>query len=60
MLETLHLEMLSRLSRLKCDPQEQDQELRAGWGSCKSCDCTGYVRDKQPFCRCGHHYNQHH
>jgi hypothetical protein len=41
------------------DSQRLDT-IRAGWGACKSCGCTGYVRGATVnICKCGHHYSQH-
>ena len=40
-----------------CGGREQ-----AGYGRCKSCDCSGYRPNdpKNNFCRdCGHHFDQH-
>ena len=33
--------------------------LKAGYGRCRSCDCTGYVRKKRDTCECGHNFTQH-
>jgi hypothetical protein len=38
---------------------EDDHVVIAGWGSCKSCDCRGYIRKKPDICECGHHFSQH-
>ena len=40
------------------DHQEQDR-VYAGWGSCKSCDCSGYTSKKPDICECGHHFSRH-
>lgn len=41
------------------DPQEQDP-IFGGWGSCRSCGCSGYIKSGDGnTCRCGHHFSQH-
>lgn len=40
------------------DPQEEDP-IKAGYGSCRSCGCTGYKPGKPSYCECGHHFSQH-
>jgi hypothetical protein len=36
------------------------EPVKSGWGSCKSCDCKGYVRGaRENICRCQHHFSQH-
>jgi len=36
------------------------EEVVAGWGSCKSCDCSGYVSSGDgKTCNCGHHFSRH-
>jgi hypothetical protein len=36
-----------------------EDPVKAGHGSCKSCDCTGYRAAKPNYCQCGHHFSQH-
>lgn len=41
---------------------EGDQFVIAGWGACKSCSCSGFIRKSGDICGnpdCGHHFNQH-
>lgn len=33
--------------------------IQAGTGSCRSCDCKGFVKDDYFTCKCGHHRDQH-
>ncbi len=43
------------------DPQERDP-IFAGWGACRSCDCSGYIQGGPGYqnCKsCGHHFSQH-
>lgn len=42
------------------DTQDQDI-IVAGYGSCRSCGCTGYIRDNSGSarCECKHSFSQH-
>lgn len=42
------------------DPQEHIPVI-AGYGSCRSCSCSGYVRDNSGSarCECKHSFSQH-
>ena len=49
---------------MECPPQSvphdpQEDPIKAGQGSCRSCGCTGYRPDKPNYCGCGHHFSQH-
>lgn len=37
---------------------EHEHDLLAGWGACRSCNCSGYD-GKHDRCKCGHHFSQH-
>ena len=59
--ETLLLEagadiLAGSLDALQCT----SADIRAAWGACKSCDCTGYIKgNSADICRCKHHFSQH-
>lgn len=37
-----------------------DQAVTAGYGHCRSCDCSGYESSGDgKRCQCGHHFSQH-
>jgi hypothetical protein len=41
---------------------EIQEDTIAGYGSCRSCSCTGYKKKKYPdnYCaNCDHHFSQH-
>lgn len=45
-------------------PEDQQDDVRAGYGSCMSCKCKGYVKpgDNSAICAnpaCRHHWSQH-
>ncbi len=37
----------------------QTTPVNAGYGSCKSCSCTGYQPKGKGYCTCGHNFVQH-
>ena len=39
--------------------ERDDVIVIAGWGRCKSCGCTGFVKKNGDICECKHHFRQH-
>lgn len=47
---------------VETDRRTRDREVEpifAGFGRCKSCNCSGYQKRSWGVCKCGHHYMQH-